>query len=82
MTVEQLIKSAISKEVEDQLNPDFVKEIVNKKTERLTKRILKNTTFEDVVRRSFIYWLQSWDGQKFIRSIVADAITISVTKKD
>ena len=40
MTVESLIKSAIADEVNAKLDPKIVKEIVDKKIQRLTKKIL------------------------------------------
>lgn len=82
MTVEQLITSALSDEVAKQLNPATVKEIVTKKTERLTEEILKKTDFEKIVKSYLENWLKSWDGQKFLRSVISESITISLTKKD
>lgn len=82
MTVEQLITSALSDEVAKQLNPATVKEIVTKKTERLTEEILKKTDFEKIVKSYLENWLKSWNGQEFLRSVISESITISLTKKD
>lgn len=82
MTVEQLITSALSGEVAKQTNPAIVKEIVVKKTERLTEEMLKKIDFEKIVRFYLKNWLESWDGQKFLRSVISDSITIKLTKKD
>lgn len=80
MTVEQLITSALSDEVAKQLNPTTIKEIVTKKTERLTEEILKKIDFEKIVRSYLKNWLESWDGQKILKSVISESITIKLTK--
>lgn len=82
MTVEQIIMSALSEEVEKQMHLTNVEEIVTKKTERLTEKILKKIDFEKIVRFYLKNWLESWDGQKFLRSVIADSITVNIAKKD
>lgn len=81
MTVESLIKSAIADEVNANLNPKTVTEIVNKKVQRLAKKSFDQKEMEQVIKRAVFDWLKSWDGQKFLRSVIADSVTIQLTKE-
>lgn len=64
------------------MNPTIVKEIVEKKTERLTGEVLKKIDFEKIVKLYVKDWIESWNGQKFLRSIISESITIKLIKKD
>lgn len=80
MTVESLIKSAIATEVDANLNPEIVKAITEKKIQRLAKEKFEQIEVEQIIKRVFLDWLKSWDGQKFLKSIIAESITIQLTK--
>lgn len=69
MTVESLIKSAIADEVEAKLDPKVVKEIVDKKDISL------------IVAHEVREYLNSWDGKKLVRSVIAESINVSFTKE-
>ena len=81
MTVESLIKSAIADEVNAKLDPKVVKEIVNKKVQRLAKQVFNRKDISLIVAHEVREYLNSWDGQKLIRSVIAESVTISLTKE-
>lgn len=81
MTVESLIKSAIATEVDANLNPEIVKAITEKKIQRLAKEKFEQIEVEQIIERVFLDWLKSWDGQKLLKSIIAESITIQLTKE-
>lgn len=81
MTVESLIKSAIADEVNAKLDPKVVKEIVDKKVQRLAKKIFTSKDISIVIAHEVREYLKSWDGQKLIRSVIAESVTISLTKE-
>lgn len=81
MTVESLIQSAIADEVNAKLDKKTIKEIVNKKVQRLAKKIFASKDINVVIAQEVLDYLKSWDGQKLIRSVIAESVTISLTKE-
>ena len=81
MTVESLIKSAIADEVNAKLDPTVVKEIVNKKVQRLAKQIFDRKDISLIVAHEVREYLNTWDGQKLVRSVIAESINVSFTKE-
>jgi ATP-dependent Clp protease ATP-binding subunit ClpA len=81
MTVESLIKSAIADEVNAKLDPKTVKEIVDKKVQRLAKKTFASKDISIVIAHEVREYLKSWEGQKLIRSVIAELVTISLTKE-
>lgn len=81
MTVESLIKSAIADEVEAKLDPKVVKEIVDKKVQRLTKKVFDKKDISLIVAHEVREYLNSWDGEKLVRSVIANSINVSFTKE-
>ena len=83
MTVESLIKSAIADEVNAKLNPKIVEEIVDKKIQRLTKKIVDELDIKSIVRKELKDFFNTYDGQKLIRSTIANSLRITlVTEKE
>lgn len=83
MTVESLIKSAISDEVNKAMRPEIVREVVDKKIERSVDKVIKSFSsqencFEFLVTRSVISYLKSYDGQKLIANCVKNNIEVIV----
>lgn len=76
MTVESLIKSAIADEVNAKLDPKVVKEIVDKKVQRLTKHVFDRKDISLIVAHEVREYLNTWDGQKLVRSVI-----VSLTKE-
>lgn len=81
MTVESLIKSAIADEVEAKLDPKVVKEIVDKKVQRLAKKVFDRKDISLIVALEVREYLNSWDGKKLVRSVIAESINVSFTKE-
>ena len=81
MTVESLIRSAIADEVNAKLDPKVVKEIVDKKVPRLVKKIFGEKDINLIVAHEVREYLNSWDGIKLIRSVVAESIKVSLIKE-
>nr|DAI80947.1 MAG TPA: Protein of unknown function (DUF2497) [Caudoviricetes sp.] len=81
MTVESLIKSAIADEVEAKLDPKVVKEIVDKKVQRLTKKVFDKKDISLIAAHEVREYLNSWDGKKLVRSVIAESINVSFTKE-
>lgn len=81
MTVESLIKSAIADEVEAKLDPKVVKEIVDKKVQRLAKKVFDKKDISLIVAHEAREYLNSWDGKKLVRSVIAESINVSFTKE-
>lgn len=81
MTVESLIKSAIADEVEAKLDPKVVKEIVDKKVQRLAKKVFDKKDISLIVAHKVREYLNSWDGKKLVRSVIAESINVSFTKE-
>lgn len=78
MTVESLIKSAIADEVNAKLDPKIVKEIVDKKIQRLTKKIVDELDIESIVRRELKDFFNTYNGQKLMHSIIANSMRITM----
>lgn len=81
MTVESLIKSAIADEVNAKLDPKVVKEIVNKKVQRLAKQVFDRKDISLIVAYEVKEYLNTWDGQKLVRSVIAESIKVILTKE-
>lgn len=81
MTVESLIKLAIADEVEAKLDPKVVKEIVDKKVQRLAKKVFDKKDISLIVAHEVREYLNSWDGEKLVRSVIANSINVSFTKE-
>lgn len=78
MTVESLITSAIADEVNARLDSKAVKEIVDKKVQRLTKKIISELDINSIVRRELKDLLNTYDGQKLIRSVIANSLRVTL----
>lgn len=78
MTVESLITSAIADEVNARLDSKVVKEIVDKKVQRLTKRIVSGLDIKSIVRKELRDFLNTYEGQKFIRSAITNSLRITL----
>lgn len=83
MTVESLIKSAISDEVNKAMRPEIVREVVDKKIERSVDKLVKvfsskENWLEYLVTRSVISYLKSYDGQKLIADCVKNNVKVVV----
>lgn len=81
MTVESLIKSAIADEVEAKFDPKVVKEIVDKKVQRLAKKVFNKKDISLIVAHEVREYLNSWDGEKLVRFVIANSINVSFTKE-
>ena len=81
MTVESLIKSAIADEVNAKLDPKVVKEIVNKKVQRLAKQVFDQKDISLIVAHEVREYLNTWDGQKLVSSVISKSIKVSLTKE-
>lgn len=81
MTVESLIKSAIADEVNAKLDPKQVKVIVDRKVQRLAKQIFTKEDLNSIIAHEVKEFLKSWDGQKLIKSVVAESVAINFTKE-
>lgn len=81
MTVESLIKSAIADEVNAKLDPKVVKEIVDKKVQRLAKQVFNRKDISLIVAHEVKEYLETGDGQNLVRSVIAKSIKVSLTKE-
>lgn len=81
MTVESLITSAIADEVNARLDSKAVKEIVDKKVQRLTKKIISELDINSIVRRELKDLLNTYDGQKLIRSVIANSLRVTLVQE-
>lgn len=78
MTVESLIKSAIADEVNAKLDPKIVEEIVDKKIQRLTKKIVDELDIESIVKRELKDFFNTYSGQKLMHSTIANSMRITM----
>lgn len=81
MTVESLITAAIADEVNARLDSKVVKEIVDKKVQRLTKKIISELDINSIVRRELKDLLNTCDGQKLIRSVIANSLRVTLVQE-
>ncbi len=77
MTVESLIASAIADEVNAKLDPKLIKEIVDKKVQRLTGKLVRQVDINAIVRNELKNLLNTYEMQKFIRSVIANSIRVT-----
>lgn len=78
MTVESLIASAIADEVNAKLDPNIVKEIVDKKVQRITEKLVRQLDINTFVRDELKNLLDTYDVQKFIKSTIANSIRVTL----
>lgn len=77
MTVESLIASAIADEVNAKLDPKIVKEIADKKVQRLTEKLVRQLDINTIVRNELKNLLNTYEMQKFIRSLITNSIRVT-----
>lgn len=77
MTVESLIASAIADEVNAKLDPNIVKEIADKKVQRLTEKLVRQLDINTIVRNELKNLLNTYEMQKFIRSLITNSIRVT-----
>ena len=58
-----------------------VKEIVDKKVQRLAKKVFDRKDIGLIVAHEVREYLNSWDGKKLVRSVIAESINVSFTKE-
>lgn len=78
MTVESLISSAIADEVNAKLDPKIVKEIADKKIQRLTEKLVREIDINTIVRNELKNILNTYDGQRLIRNIITTSMRITL----
>lgn len=78
MTVESLIASAIADEVNAKLDPKIVKEIADKKVQRLTEKLVRQLDINTIVRNELKNILNTYDMQRFIKSTIANSIRVTL----
>lgn len=78
MTVESLITSAIADEVNAKLDPKIVKEIADKKVQRLTGKLVRQLDINTIVRNELKNLLNTYEMQKFIRSLITNSIRVTL----
>ena len=78
MTVESLISSAIADEVNAKLDPKIVKEIADKKIQRLTEKLVREIDISTIVRNELKNILNTYDGQRLIRNIITTSMRITL----
>lgn len=78
MTVESLIASAIADEVNAKLDPKIVKEIADKKVQRLTEKLVRQLDINTIVRNELKNLLNTYEMQKFIRSLITNSIRVTL----
>lgn len=78
MTVESLITSAIADEVNAKLDPNIVKEIADKKAQRLTEKFVRQIDINAIVKNELKNLLNTYEGQKLIKSAITSSIRITL----
>lgn len=78
MRVEDLIKSAISDEMNKAMNPALITEIVNKKIERSVDKICKELCFEQLlITHAVSSYLKSYEGKRLVGDCVKNSINVT-----
>lgn len=78
MTVESLISSAIADEVNAKLEPAIVKEIVDKKVQRLTEKLVHQIDIGAIVRNELKGLLNTYDGQRLVKNAITSSLKVSL----
>lgn len=78
MTVESLITSAIADEVNAKLDPKIVKEIVDKKVQRLTEKSVRQIDINAIVKNELKNLLNTYEGQRLIKSAITSSIRVTL----
>lgn len=78
MTVESLITSAIADEVNAKLDPNIVKEIADKKVQRLTEKLVRQIDINAIVKNELKKLLNTYEGQKLIKSAITSSIRVTL----
>lgn len=78
MTVESLITSAIADEVNAKLDPNIVKEIADKKVQRLTEKLVRQIDINAIVKNELKNLLNTYEGQKLIKSAITSSIRVTL----
>lgn len=78
MTVESLIASAIADEVNAKLDPNIVKEIADKKVQRLTEKLVRQIDINAIVKNELKNLLNTYEGQKLIKSAITNSIRVTL----
>lgn len=78
MTIESLITSAIADEVNAKLNPNIVKEIADKKVQRLTEKLVRQIDINAIVKNELKNLLNTYEGQKLIKSAITSSIRVTL----
>lgn len=78
MTVESLITSAIADEVNAKLDPNIVKEIADKKVQRLTEKFVRQIDINAIVKNELKNLLNTYEGQKLIKSAITSSIRVTL----
>lgn len=78
MTVESLIASAIADEVNAKLDPNIVKEIVDKKVQRLTEKLVRQIDINAIVKKELSNLLNTYEGQRLIRLAIASSLKVTL----
>lgn len=78
MTVESLITSAIADEVNAKLDPNIVKEIADKKVQRLTEKFVRQIDINAIVKNELKNLLNTYEGQKLIKSAITSLIRVTL----
>lgn len=78
MTVESLITSAIADEVNAKLDPKIVKEIADKKVQRLTEKLVRQIDINAIVKNELKKLLNTYEGQKLIKSAITSSIRVTL----
>lgn len=81
MTVESLITSAIADEVNAKLDPKIVKEIADKKVQRLTEKLVRQIDINAIVKNELKNLLNTYEGQKLIRSVIANSLRVTLVQE-
>lgn len=78
MTVESLITSAIADEVNAKLDPKIVKEIADKKVQRLTEKLVRQIDINAIVKNELKNLLNTYEWQKLIKSAITSSIRVTL----
>lgn len=78
MTVESLITSTIADEVNAKLDPKIVKEVADKKVQRLTEKLVRQLDINTIVRNELKNILNTYDMRRFIKFTIANSIRVTL----
>lgn len=84
MTIENIVKATMAKEIEDKLNCLDLTSIADKKLERHIKKFIKNEMSECIKKEiSFAVkqYVDSWQGKREIANVIASMIKVYVKEE-